>query len=466
MSRTTTQVAASADTKKGSSGLSIKLLLFTTLMLFSMYFGAGNLIFPPWLAVEAGSAFKPAIIGFLLTSVALPVIALIAVGVSGNNLRDMASRGGKFFSYAFPIIAYLAIGAFYALPRTGAVSYSTAIQPLTHWTSPVAGIIFNFIFFGVSLALAYNPNEVVSRLGQWLTPMLIILLVLLMVLAVINFDSFNQNPPAEKFAEVPLAGGLLQGYFTMDAIASLAFGIIVINALRYNGVKSRAGQLRGTAIAGIGAGALLAIFYLGLAFIGHSIPNPEKYEDGAGLLSAASYLLLGTPGQIAFGAIVLLACVTTAVGLIAASSEFFNVLLPGISYRVWAIVFAIMSAVISSMGLNKVLSIAAPIIGFIYAPAIALVLLTMLAPFVKKAVNFHMTYILGIWTAAIFSGLVTLNSIGLSAIEPFISWAPLHDLELGWVVPAVVMSIVGVIIDVIRKQEARDYNVVASKAMI
>lgn len=448
MSNTRAQVSA-PDAEKGHHGLNVKLLLVTSFMLFSMYFGAGNLIFPPWLAVDSARAFVPAIIGFVLTSVALPVIALIAVAISGDNLHDLASRGGRFFSYAFPILAYLSIGAFYALPRTGAVSYSTAIQPITGWSHGATEIAFNVIFFGVALALSYNPNEIVTKLGQWLTPMLLALLAILMVLALFKFDSYNHGEPTEAYAHSPLAGGLLQGYLTLDAIASLAFGIIVINALRYKGVRERSDQVRGTGIAGIIAGALLGVIYLGLGYIGHAIPHPESYEDGATLLSSASQLLMGTPGQIVFGAIVLLACMTTAVGLIAASSEFFNTLLPGISYKAWAIIFSVVSAAIASLGLKTVLAIAAPVIGFLYAPAITLVLLTLLAPLVRRFITFHWTYRLAIWAAVIYSGAITLMSIGVEALMPLVSWAPLYNLELGWVVPAVVAGIVGVVIDLI-----------------
>lgn len=439
-----------APASRRGGGMSAKLLVVTAFMLFSMYFGAGNLIFPPYLAVEAGENFTPAILGFLGTAVVLPVVAIIAIAISGSNVRDLAARGGYVFGLIFPILAYLSIGAFYALPRTGAVSFSTAISPLTGWDSVVASGVFNVLFFGIALLLAYNPSEIVNRLGQWLTPLLLILLALLVFFAFMNFDGANNTPAAEKYASAPFAGGLLEGYLTMDSIASLAFGIVVINALRYKGVSKGKLLVTGTIQAGVIAGVILAVIYLGLGFIGHTIPHPEKYSDGAGLLAGAAHLTMGTPGQIIFGLIVLLACMTTAVGLIAATSEFFNFLMPGISYRVWAIVFAVASAAMATMGLETVLSIAAPVIGFIYPPAIALVLITLIEPLFRGKPAFYWTYRIGIWVAVIWSAIETITSLGVHALAPLTEWAPMADLSLGWVLPTVIGVVVGFVIDLIK----------------
>lgn len=431
-------------------GLSVKLLTVTAFMLFSMYFGAGNLIFPPFLAVEAGENFTPAILGFLGTAVVLPVLAIIAIAISGSNVRDLAARGGYIFGLIFPILAYLSIGAFYALPRTGAVSFATAISPITGWDSLLASGIFNVLFFGIALFLAYNPSEIVNKLGQWLTPLLLILLVLLVLFAFLNFDGVNNTPAAEKYAAAPFAGGLLEGYLTMDSIASLAFGIVVINALRYKGVSQGKPLVTGTIQAGIAAGAILAVIYVGLGFIGHTIPDVEQYADGAQLLAGAAQITMGTPGQIIFGLIVLLACMTTAVGLIAATSEFFAFLLPGISYRTWAIIFSVASAAMATMGLDTVLSIAAPVIGFIYPPAIALVLITLVEPLFRGKPAFYWTYRVGIWVAVIWSAVETITGLGVEALAPLTQWAPMADLSLGWALPTLVGAVVGFIMDIVK----------------
>lgn len=426
----------------------ITLLVATTLMLFSMFFGAGNLIFPPMIGIQSGSNFWPAIIGFLLTGVVLVVLAIIAIALSGNNVRDLASRAGKVFGLAFPILAYLSIGAFYALPRTGAVAYETAVTPLFGWEGMLSSGIFNFVFFGIALALSWNPTTVVSTLGKFLTPVLVILLLLLIGTALFSLST-QDVAPTEAFVDAPLATGLVEGYLTMDAIAALAFSIVVIATLRYNGVPEGKPLVRSTIIAGVGAGVLLIIIYVGLGIIGRKTPNGESYDNGATVLTDAASAMFGGPGLWIFALIVVLACMTTAVGLITSTSEFFNTLLPGISYKAWAILFSVMSFAMATLGLDTVLAIAAPVIGFIYPPAIALILLTLIVPIFGRTRYMYWTYMLGVWMAVVWSALTTLHSLGwgAAAIEPIISWAPFQEQSLGWAVPVLVAVIVGIIID-------------------
>lgn len=415
-------------------------LLVTAFMLFSMFFGAGNLIFPPMLGVEAGTNFTPAMLGFLGTGVLLPVLGIIAIAISGDNLRDLALRGGRIFGLVFPVVAYLAIGAFYALPRTGAVAYETALQPITGWDSVVASAAFNAGFFGVGLLLAWHPGSIVKNLGKFLTPVLLTLLAVLVVIAVTTFNG-SPGAPAEKYATAPLATGLLEGYLTMDSIASLAFGIIVVSALRHAGVSSPASLVRGTIIAGLGAGLLLGVIYVSLGVIGQIIPDPAQYPNGAGLLADAAHLTLGAPGQVTFGGIVFLACLTTAVGLIAATSEFFHVLIPRISYRAWAVGFTVLSFALATLGLDTVLQVAAPVIEFIYPPAITLIAVTLLQPLLHRRIVLLWTFRLAIWAAVVYSALDILGAAAL------LRWSPGHDLGLGWVLPTAAALVIGVLLD-------------------
>ena len=422
----------------------VSLIVVTSLMLFSMFFGAGNLIFPPQLGVDAGTNFWPAIIGFLGAGVLLPVLGIIAIALSGDSVRDLASRAGRVFGLIFPILAYLSIGAFYALPRTGAVSFEMAVTPLTGWDSMLASGIFNFIFFGVALALSWNPNTISSTLGKYLTPVLVVLLALLIILALVNFD-YAAGAPNEVYTDAPMAAGLIEGYLTMDAIAALAFGIVVISSLRYNGVKEGKPLATAAIVAGLGAGVLLGAIYVGLGLIGQVIPDGGSYDNGALILASAANITMGTPGQVIFAAIVVLACLTTAVGLVTATSEFFNELLPGISYKTWAVIFAFASFAMATAGLDTVLSIAAPVIGFIYPPAIALIFIALIEPIFGRG-RFRWTYLLGVWVAVIWSAL---TSFGVTAL---VDWAPLQDAGLGWVLPTVVAVVIGLVIDLATRR--------------
>lgn len=243
-------------------------LIAVSLTLFSMFFGAGNLIFPPVMGAQAGTAFTPAITGFLIGGVLLPVISVFAIAVAGADLRDLSSRAGKVFGVIFPSAAYLSIGAIYGVPRTGAVSYSTAIKPIINSTGILPSIIFNAVFFAVAVLLCWREGKVVNYLGKILTPALLLLLVLLVTRALSVFKAAPAAPKGD-YATQPINAGLLSGYMTMDSVAALAFGIVVVNAFTFGRTGiSRSGATTHTGIAALIAGALLAAVYVGLGFCG------------------------------------------------------------------------------------------------------------------------------------------------------------------------------------------------------
>ena len=342
------------------------------------------------------------------------------------------------------------------------------MTPVFGWEGIVPAAIFNFVFFGIALALSWNPTTITDTLGKFLTPALVVLLVIMITLAV--FTLTNQNfTPTETYATNAYSSGVLEGYLTMDSIAGLAFGIIVISALRVSGVPEGKRMVRGTMTAGLFAGILLAIIYLGLGYVGQVLPNAASFDNGSGILAEASKLAMGQVGQIVFGLIVLLACMTTAVGLIAATSEFFNLLLPGISYKAWAIIFTVMSFVMATQGLSQVLAIAAPIITFIYPPAITLIALTLLDPVISYSFKLHYTYRLGVWVATIWSGISVLSGLGVggSALADFLSLVPGQSIEFGWFLPTLAATVIGYAIDVVtRKRRAnRPASVLADAAV-
>ncbi|MDC4233259.1 branched-chain amino acid transport system II carrier protein [Actinomyces sp. B33] len=413
-----------------------------------MFFGAGNLIFPPIMGAQAGTSFTPAIIGFLIGAVVLPVVAIIAVALSGTDLRDLASRPGRVFGVVFSCLAYLSIGAFYALPRTGAVSFSTAVVPLTGWDSTTASILFNAAFFGLALYLAWNPSDIINKLGKILTPILLGLLALLVALSLTTLDG-APGAPVGPYEDHPLTGGLLAGYMTMDSIAGLAFGIIVVTSLGRAGGVVGAKTVRRTAAAATIAGALLAVVYIGLGLVGRLIPEGQGYEDGALLLADASHLTMGRIGQGAFGLIVLTACMTTAVGLLAATSEFFQRLLPSIAYRTWLVAFAAISFALASAGLSQVLAVAGPIIGFLYPIAITIIFTTLIGHPLRLTSPCTWTFRLSAWTAAIWSACDTVYGLGWGTdiFTALLSWSPGQRFGLGWIAPTLVAAAVGLLID-------------------
>ena len=439
------QTVNDASGQRSSSAV----LIATSLTLFSMFFGAGNLIFPPIMGASAGTNVAPAMIGFLIGGVALPVISIITIALSGTDMRDLVNRAGKSFGLVFSVMVYLSIGAFYALPRTGAVSFSTAVAPIIGTKSLTASILFSLVFFGVAFYLCWNPGTIIDSLGKVLTPILLGLLVLLVFLCLASLPASHDAPTGE-YSATPLAAGLLEGYMTMDSIAALAFGIIVVTSLGHTGGGIGAKVVRRTSTAAIIAGSLLAVVYVGLGLIGHVIPNAQSYGDGATLLADAAQMTMGWPGQIVFGLIVLTACMTTAVGLITATSEFFHRLLPAISYRTWMIVFTIISFALASAGLDSVLAIAVPIITFLYPIAITVVFITIATHPLRLTTPALWTFRLGSWMAAAWSAATTLAHVGVATegISSVLIWSPLQANQLGWILPTLIAALIGACIDV------------------
>ena len=414
-------------------------LAAASLMLFSMFFGAGNLIFPPEVGANSGTNFWPAIGGFLLASVILPTLAIIAIAVSGNDVRDLASRGGWLFGLLFSVMAYLSIGAFYALPRTGATAMETAITPLTGWDGAGSSVAFNVIFFAVTLLLAWRPTTIVDTLGKFLTPALVALLFVLIAVAMVTGQR-TPAAPMEDYAGHPMVTGLFEGYNTMDAISGLAFGIVVIAALRTKGFKPGKSMVRGTMLTSLFSGALLAVIYLGLAYVAQTVEGSQDYNSGAALLADSAHLTMGTVGQVAFSAIVILACLTTSVGLLTATGEFFAALVPKVNYHYWAVGFTILSLVLAIQGLDTVLLVAVPIITFLYPPAITLIILTVLNP----RNNLRYAYRFALWTAVAWSALTV-------AWDPqWLSVSPGQALGVGWFVPTLIAALIGVAVDFAR----------------
>lgn len=422
----------------------------TALMLFSMFFGAGNLIFPPMIGAYAGEAFTPAMAGFLVGGVALPIVAIVAIAFSGSDLSDLSRRAGRLFGFLFPVVVYLAIGAFFGLPRMGAVAYSTSFVPLTSHDSFTSAVIFSAVFFTIAGILAWNPRTIIQSLGKVLTPLLLLFLAILILRSVMVLEG-TPAPAQDGYATQPISTGLLSGYLTMDSVAALAFGIIVVDTLRSNGAVRRRHLIPQTITAAFIAGAFLSVVYIGLGLIGRFIPNAPSYTDGAALLADAAAQSLGSTGALVFSMTVLAACLTTAVGLLAACSEFFHRLLPGIRYHMWLVGFALIAFSFSVHGLPTLLAVAGPLIGFLYPIAITLMAIALIGAVVNRWTKLPVTFRLAVGIAVVWSAAMTLAHLGVASewLRPVLEAVPLHEINLGWVVPVACTAGVGLVIDLV-----------------
>ena len=410
-------------------------IIVVGLMLFSMFFGAGNLVFPPQLGQQAGTNYWPAILGFLSTGVVLPMLAIIAVAVSGAGLGDIAKRTGKVFAMIFPALIYLSIGAFYAIPRTANVAYEMGFVGPTGISGTVALLLFVVAFFALSLWLSLRRAGIVDALGKYLTPALLTLIVILVIVGSARLSA-APSAPSEEYASSPFTSGILEGYLTMDSLAALVFGIVVLLSLYSRGVPAGRPSVIACIMSGVVGAVLLGLVYLGLGHLGRSVGQ--------------QFVALGSAGSWVFSGIVLLACLTTAVGLITSTASYFATLIPAVDYRGWSIIFTIIGALMANLGLTVILDIAAPLNALLYPVAVTLIFLTL----IQAALRFRLVwaYRLPVALAAVFAlnDLLRSFDIEIGRAIPAIMKLPLYGQGLSWILPVAILAAICIVIDKIR----------------
>ncbi|WP_073852463.1 branched-chain amino acid transport system II carrier protein [Pontibacter flavimaris] len=426
--------------------LSFKETFFIGLMLFAIFFGAGNLIFPLSLGQAAGENLVPAIVGFLLTGVGLPLLGVIAMGVSKNeDVQTISAKVHPVFGLLFPVVIYLTLGPLFAVPRTGTVSYEIGIVPFLPEALRTSGwgmALYSVVFFAITYLLSLNPSKIVDRIGKILTPVLLLILFVLLTKSVADPLGSTQVPVG-LYESAPFFKGFQEGYLTMDTIGSFVFGLIVISTIRAKGVESTRQIAKVTATAGFVAAAGLALVYIGLAYTGAtSVETLGHLENGGLIITNVSNLHFGLWGNLILGIAIFFACLTTSIGLIVACASFFNKLRPSISYKNYVLILTIVSAVISNVGLTQIISFSIPVLVAIYPIVIVLIALTLMGPALK---NRNAVYT---WSV-LFAGIVSVfDGIKAAGFEPGIigflgEHLPLFSLGMGWLIPAILGGFLG-----------------------
>ncbi|PFA63203.1 branched-chain amino acid transport system II carrier protein [Bacillus sp. AFS015802] len=425
-------------------------VLISGFMLFSLFFGAGNLIFPPYLGMESGGFFVEAIAGFILTAVFLPFLTIISVSLSNNGLRSIGERVHPIFGLVFAIVIYLSIGALYGIPRASNVAYELGFLQVVSVEGRLPLLLFSLAFFGLTYVLSINPKKVIDLVGQFLTPALLIVLAVLCVQAFLTFD-YTDAAATEKFQSAPFLKGFLEGYFTMDAVAALAFGIVIINGLKDKGATGKSELVRGTISAGMIAALGLVMVYLSLGWIGRVIPHEEPLNNGAEILVLASRQLFGYGGNVLFGLIVIIACLTTCIGLINACGRFFHEAFPRFSYKAYVVIFILIGMGVTNLGLDVILTVATPLLVLIYPVAIVLVALSLFQHFFGES---RKMYVYGISVAAFFSFYEMLNTlpIHMDGIQAILNFLPLSENGMAWTTPTLVAVTIGYSLDRVQRK--------------
>ncbi|WP_040208819.1 branched-chain amino acid transport system II carrier protein [Neobacillus jeddahensis] len=438
-------------------------------MLFALFFGAGNLIFPASLGQKAGENIWVAVCGFLITGIGLPFLGILAIGFSGSkNLQELAGRIHPLYGIVFTAVLYLTIGPFFAAPRTGAVAYDIGIAPFVPEAYAQIGLLaFTFVFFIVTLWFSLNPAKIVDHIGKILSPGIIILIFVLLVMVIVK-PIGSIGAPQESYIHGSFMKGIMEGYNTMDALASLVFGIIVINAIRSMGVTSTRGILIASAKSGIVAIVFLGIIYAGVAYLGASSTEAfGLFDTGGPVLEKAASYYFGSLGTIMLSIIIILACLTTSIGLMTACGEYFHTLIPTLSYKMWVVIFSVISFVAANFGLSNIIHFSIPVLLLLYPLAVVLMLLTFLSKLFHHsrvvyiatiAVTFMISLIDGIKT---FCQLLEINYFGwLEVVVSFYEKTlPLYEDGLGWLLPVfVTMVLTGLIVRIVNTAVIRQNN--------
>ena len=443
--------------------LSLSQYILVGSMLFGMFFGAGNLIFPVHLGQEAGANVVPANIGFMLTAIGLPFLGIIAMGVSrSKGLFDLAGRINTTYAHFITILLYLSIGPAFALPRTAAVSFEIGFA--SHLDSSLQTVClaaFTVMFFLLALFFALKPGKIIIWIGKFLNPLFLIFLAVLIIAAFINpMGAPSAMPVQSAYQQEALTKGIIEGYNTMDALASLAFGIIVIHTLSDLGLKNPKDIALGTLKAGIVVLVLMGIIYSSLSYIGAaSLGQLALSANGGIALADISTYYFGSFGHILLAGTVTVACLKTAIGLITACSTTFSELYPHtLSYKSYVYLITFVSFLISNVGLTSIIYLAIPILMLLYPLAITLILLA----FIDAVCGYH-RYIylcttvftllaaIGDMLGALPFGLNEIAAIS-SIIEIYRNTLPFFDIGMGWIVPAVIGIALGTVLTFITRK--------------
>lgn len=409
--------------------------------LFAIFFGAGNLIFPPYLGVISGDRWFESMIGFLMTDPVLPVLGVLVTMKLGGRADDLGKRVSPKFAKLIGMIAILTIGPFFAVPRTGATTHEIFVQPL--FGADASIMITSVIFFAITLWVSINPSKVIDYVGNILTPVLLVILTIIITKSIIA--------PPDPMMITSTAGlftnGFKEGYQTMDALgAALMAGIVSTDLIR-RGYKDEKTKLKASIGVGLVAFVLLAFVYGGLTYAGATVGGHFSADTPrTELLIGMTSLLLGDLGKFALGFAVALACLTTSTGLVSTCGNYFETISNGkLKYKMVVTVATVLSFVISLLGVEKLIAVAVPVLTVIYPVVIVLIILSIF----DKKIKYNWTYtgaVIGAFSVSLIEGLGLFGQMSGNAVlgnlGNLITFLPMSQIGFGWIVPTIVGSVI------------------------
>ena len=446
--------------------LNFRQLIAVASMLFGLFFGAGNLIFPVHMGQLAGANSYVAAIGFIVTAVGLPLIGVAAFGISrSDDLLAMSSRVGKGYGVFFTCALYLTIGPLFAIPRCAATSFTIGVEPLLGGDAGTALVVFSVIFFALVLFFSLRPGKITVWIGKIINPVFLLFLAVLVIAALLKPGaSISDVAPTEPYATKTSAffSSFIEGYGTMAAIAGLAFGIVVIDVIRRMGVDNDDAVAVDVLGSGTLTGILMAVIYVVTILMGTQSRGLFEISDNGGIaLTQIAGHYFGGVGQIILAVTITFACLKTSIGLVTSCSETFVKMAHGkISYKLWAILFTLFSFAVSNVGLSAIIEYSIPMLMLIYPPAIALIILAFAGKLFRHDRAVYVSVMIFTWAAAIFDFFKTLPAGVQTALRLDIPvglakrYLPLFNLNLGWLLPAVIGFVIGMAIHLSKRSRA------------
>ena len=424
-------------------------MLTISLLTFSLFFGAGNLMFPPMLGKEAGTNLLTTMFYFSITAIIFPILAVIAVTRYGG-LKKLAERVDSTFALIFTIAAYLAIGPALAIPRAGTLPFEIAVVPyLSEGNMKIGLLVYSFVFFLIVYWFSLSPNKLLDRIGKILSPAFLLLVILLFIGTFIKpLGAYAQ--PMEKYSVFYGVHGFLDGYMTLDVLAGLNYGLVVAYIIKDKGVNKPEDVENIIVRTGFLSGIFLFIVYMMLAHIGAITGNifPES-QNGIEILSFVSKHIYGKLGFVLLSGMFTIACLNIGIGLITSISQYFQQLIPKISYKIWATFWTVLSFLIANMGLKKIMEYSVPVLLAIYPSGIVLVILSFLD---KKIGKSKIVYSMTIYPTLIVSIINTFDKINITVpvFSELTKKLPLYALDLPWVTVSIVSFIIGIIVKILN----------------
>ena len=424
--------------------------------LFAIFFGAGNLIFPPYLGVTAGENWGIATLAFLISDPLLSIIAVMVVAALGGSALNVGRRVHPLFASALAAICVLLIGPIFAVPRTGASTHEIFVQ--SYFPSAPQWIT-SLVFFGIVLWITYQENSVMDAIGKYLTPILLLILFMIFVGAVLQPNaSFAATDRTGLFAQ-----GFKEGYQTMDVLGAPLLAGVVMKDITRRGYLNKKDQFRMMFGVGIVAFILLALVYSTLAYSGASMSTViDSTAQRAAMLTTIVKNLLGSWGQLAMGLAVFFACLTTAIGLTTTFGQYFEEVSKGkISYKKTILVTVAVEFIISLVGVDSLINLAVPVLTFIFPIMIALILFSAFDQYIP----YDWTYlgeVVGAGIVGLVQGINTLSQLLggklLGDAVKLIGTFPLATYGLEWIVPTFVGALIFTILAAILKPKQLEFD--------